>query len=352
MIDIAVQKQLGDFALDVSFTAPEGVTAIFGRSGSGKTSLINCVAGLLRPDAGHVRLNGDDLTRTPVHKRRIGYVFQDARLFPHMTVAQNLAFGGDHDRDAVIDLLGLEHLLNRRPANLSGGETSRVALGRALTSNPRLLLMDEPLAALDAPRKAEVLGYLERLCDTARVPVLYVTHDMSEVARLSHTLVIMDAGRVVRAGPVETVLSDPATVPQVGVRDAGAVLTGTVRSFDAADDLTEVALSAASLTLPGRLGPIGAEVRLRVPAQEVILALQPPQEISALNILSCRIDSLVEGVGPGVAVSLSCGGDKLLARVTRRSTRQMNLTVGQPIHAILKATAIAATDVGTRKDRT
>ncbi|MCB5200150.1 molybdenum ABC transporter ATP-binding protein [Loktanella sp. TSTF-M6] len=347
MIDVAVQKRLGDFTLDAQFAAPGGITAIFGRSGSGKTSLINVVAGLLRPDAGHVRIDGTDLTQVPVRRRRIGYVFQDARLFPHLSVAQNLAYGGTHDRDAVIDMLGLGALLDRRPAKLSGGETSRVALGRALMSNPQLLLMDEPLAALDTPRKAEVMGYLERLRDRSQVPILYVSHDMSEVARLSRTLVIMDAGRVVRAGPVAEVLSDPQAVPIVGVRDAGAVLTGRVQAFDADDDLTQVALSSATLTLPGRLGALGAQVRLRVPAQDVILSTQAPIGISALNVLTCRIATLIEGQGPGVAVSLTCGTDRLLARITRRSARAMGLRVGQEVHAILKATAIAAADVGT-----
>ncbi|KQI69260.1 molybdenum ABC transporter ATP-binding protein [Loktanella sp. 3ANDIMAR09] len=347
MIDVAVQKRLGDFTLDAQFAAPDGITAIFGRSGSGKTSLINVVAGLLQPDAGHVRIDGTDLTQVPVRRRRIGYVFQDARLFPHLSVAQNLAYGGTHDREAVIDMLGLGALLDRRPAKLSGGETSRVALGRALMSNPQLLLMDEPLAALDTPRKAEVMGYLERLRDRSQVPILYVSHDMSEVARLSRTLVIMDAGRVVRAGPVAEVLSDPQAVPLVGVRDAGAVLTGRVQAFDADDELTQVALSSATLTLPGRLGPVGAQVRLRVPAQDVILSTQAPIDISALNVLPCRIATLIEGQGPGVAVSLTCGTDRLLARITRRSARAMGLRVGQEVHAILKATAIAAADVGT-----
>ncbi|RYH02229.1 molybdenum ABC transporter ATP-binding protein [Salipiger sp. IMCC34102] len=346
MIEVDVTRRLGQFTLAAAFTAPAGVTAIFGRSGSGKTSLVKTVAGLLRPDAGHVRIGGRDITRLPPARRRIGYVFQDARLFPHMTVAQNLAYGGTHERDAVIDLLGLGPLLDRRPATLSGGETSRVGLGRALMSDPQLLAMDEPLAALDAPRKAEVLSYLERLRDRTGVPILYVSHDMSEVARLARTLVILEQGAVRRAGPIEEVLSDPAAVPLVGPREAGAVLTGRVLRYDAADDLTTIALSAAQLILPGHLGPAGAAVRLRVPASEVILSTAPPQGLSALNILSCRIEGLTDGQGPGVAVSLRTGEDRLLARITRRSAQAMGLAAGQGIHAILKATAIAARDIG------
>lgn len=346
MIDVAVTKRLGDFTLDAAFTAPAGVTAIFGRSGSGKSSLINGIAGLLPLDAGHVRVGGTDLTRLPVHKRRIGYVFQDARLFPHMSVLQNLTYGGSHDRGAVIDMLGLDDLLDRRPASLSGGEKSRVAIGRALMMRPQLLLMDEPLAALDAPRKAEVLHYLERLCSTARIPIIYVSHAMSEVARLATTLVLLDAGRVTRAGPLDDILSDPAAVPLIGVREAGAVLTGTVRGLNTADGLTEVALSAGRLILPGRLGSPGARIRLRIPAQDVILSTAKPAGLSALNVLRCQIAAIEIGQGPGVAVSLVSGTDRLLARITRRSAALMGLAVGQEVHAILKATAMAPQDIG------
>lgn len=346
MIDVDIRKRLGAFSLDAAFTAPAGVTAIFGRSGSGKSSLINCIAGLMQPDAGHVRIGGADLTGRPVHRRRIGYVFQDARLFPHLDVAQNLAFGGTHDRAAVIAMLGLGDLLDRRPATLSGGEKSRVAIGRALMSRPQLLLMDEPLASLDGPRKAEVLGYLERLCATTQVPVIYVSHAMSEVARLATTLVLIEDGRVTRAGPLDDILSDPAAVPLVGVRDAGAVLTGTIRGINAADGLTEVALSAGRLILPGRLGAMGARVRLRIPAQDVILSTGRPVGLSALNVLRCTIAGLEIGQGPGVAVSLISGTDRLLARITRRSAAQMGLTEGQEIYAILKATALAPQDIG------
>ena len=346
MIDVAIAKRLGDFTLDAAFTAPGGVTAIFGRSGSGKSSLVNCIAGLMRPDAGHVRVGGADITRQPVHRRRIGYVFQDARLFPHLSVARNLTYGGSHDREAVIAMLGLGDLLHRRPATLSGGEKSRVAIGRALMSRPQLLLMDEPLAALDAPRKAEVLGYLERLCVRSAVPVIYVSHAMSEVARLATTLVLMEDGHVTRAGPLEEVLSDPAAVPLVGVREAGAVLTGTIRGLNSADGLTEVALSAGRLILPGRLGALGERVRLRIPAQDVILSAARPEGLSALNILPCRIAAVEVGQGPGVAVSLVSGSDRLLARITRRSAALMGLAVGQEVHAILKATAMAPQDIG------
>ena len=352
MLGISLQQRLGDFHLDAAFDAPAGVTAIFGRSGSGKTSIINAVAGLSRPDAGRI-IVGDQVlfdraarVNLPPQRRRVGYVFQDARLFPHMSVERNLTYGGSHDRDRVIEVLGLGDLLARRPARLSGGEKQRVALGRALMSNPQILLMDEPLAALDAPRKAEILPYLARLRDVVQVPILYVSHDVSEVARLATTLVLLEAGRVLAHGPVGEVLSRPDVVPLLGVRDAGAVIQTKVAGRLLDDGLTELAFSGGRLLLPGQFGPLGTPVRLRIPAQDVILALTAPQGISALNCLPVTITALEQGRGPGVAVGLLAGRDRLLARVTRRSAGRMGLEVGQQVYAILKATAIGPEDVG------
>ena len=352
MLDIAVTRRQGDFTLDAAFTAPPGVTALFGRSGSGKTTLVNIVAGLRAADSGHVRLGETvlmDSTRgidLPVHRRRIGYVFQDARLFPHMTVAQNLRYGGTHDADRLIALLGLGGLLTRFPAHLSGGEKQRVALARALMSDPQLLLLDEPLAALDEARKAEVMPYLEQLRDEVRVPMIYVSHAMSEVARMATTLVVLHEGRVVRAGPLDTVLSDPAAVPLLGVRDAGATLTAVVIAHDPDDQLTTLRWGGDTLVLPGLLGRIGDTLRLRIPAQDVMLARERPAAISALNIVPVIVTSLEEGRGPGVAVGLRAGEDRLLARITRRSARALALQPGEALFAILKATAVARDDIG------
>ncbi len=351
MISVRLRHAFEGFTLDVDFTAPAGVTALFGRSGSGKTTIVNSVAGLLRPDQGRVEVDGtvllDNRISVPVHRRRIGYVFQDARLFPHLSVARNLAYGGRHDADKVIDLLGLRDLLNRRPGSLSGGEKQRVALGRALMSGPRLLLMDEPLAALDGPRKAEILVYLERLRDAVGIPILYVTHDVSEVARLATTLVLIDGGRVTACGPVADVLADPASVPLMGVREAGAVISGRIALYDVTSDLTTVAFDGGRLVLPGRLGVLGSSTRVRISAQDVILATQRPEGISALNVLPVRVTGLRMGDGPGVAVGLAAGQARLLARVTRRSAEGMGLAVGQEVFAILKATAVAPGDVGS-----
>lgn len=347
MIEIDVQKRLGDFALDVAFQAPGGVTAIFGRSGSGKTSVVNLVAGLLTPDAGRICLNGDDITRTPVNKRRVGYVFQDARLFPHMSVQQNLRYGGHHNAAQVVEMLGLGDLLDRRPRTLSGGEKQRVAIGRALMSDPQVLLMDEPLAALDAPRKAEILPYLERLRDDVQVPIIYVSHAMSEVARLATTMVILTAGQVLRAGPVAEVLADPAMLPLIGVREAGAVLTGRVTEVNAGTGLSRVSFAGGAMVLPGRVGRVGQAVRLRIPAQDVIIARTAPESLSAMNVWPMQIVEISQGVGPGVAVVLAAGEDRIIARITRASAQRLELAPGQNVFAILKATAVAATDIGT-----
>ncbi|MEL6684715.1 MAG: molybdenum ABC transporter ATP-binding protein [Pseudomonadota bacterium] len=352
MIRVDVKKQLGDFTLDVQFEAPKGVTAIFGRSGSGKTSLVNAVAGLMRPDTGRIAIDDvtlfDRATKTdlPPQLRRIGYVFQDARLFPHLSVMRNLSFGGTHDAERVIEVLGLEPLLDRMPARLSGGERQRVALGRALMCDPQLLLMDEPLAALDAPRKAEILPFIERLRDEVQVPMLYVSHDMSEVARLATTLVVLEEGRVTAAGPLGQVLSQPETVPLVGVRAAGAVITTKVAGRLLDDGLTELAFSGGRLMLPGILGVLGQTVRIRIPAQDVILANEAPNGVSALNVLPVVITKIEQGRGPGVAVALQAGEDHLLARVTRRSALRMDLAVGKKIFAIIKATAVGPEDIG------
>lgn len=353
MISVDIKKRLGDFQLDVAFEAPKGVTAIFGRSGSGKTSVVNAVAGLLRPDAGRIAIGDAVLfdsgtgTQLPPRQRRIGYVFQDARLFPHMTVLRNLHYGGNHEAARVIDVLGLAHLLDRMPSRLSGGERQRVALGRALMCDPQLLLMDEPLAALDAPRKAEILPFIERLRDEVETPMLYVSHDVSEVARLATTLVVIDDGRVTASGPVGTVLSQPETVPLVGVRAAGAVITTKVAGRLLDDGLTELAFSGGRIVLPGILGVLGQSLRIRIPAQDVILAREAPTGLSALNILPVTITRVEQGRGPGVAVGLKAGDDHLLARVTRRSASRLDLKVGQQIYAIIKATAVGPEDIGS-----
>lgn len=354
-LSVAIRHRLGAVQLDVRFEAPPGVTALFGRSGAGKTSVVNAVAGLLHPDSGSIVLNGRTLldtnsgTSVPIHLRRVGYVFQDARLFPHLTVRGNLLYGARDDRglSRVCALLGLGDLLPRRPRALSGGEAQRVAIGRALLSDPDLLIMDEPLAALDGARKAEILPYLERLRDEAGLPILYVSHSVEEVARLATTLVLMEGGQVLRAGPAEDLFADPALAPVFGPRTAGALLPGRVsRHHD--DGLTEIAVSGGTLFLPEVDAAPGTALRVRIEAQDVMLAMTPPDRISALNILPARITDLHQGQGPGVMVQMRAGEDLLLARITRRSADALGLAPGSACYAVLKSVAVAQGAVGRR----
>lgn len=350
MIDLHIQESFGAFGIDIAFKAPAGVTAVFGRSGAGKTTLIRAIAGLERPDAGHVRIGGkllyDENTDVPVHRRKLGVVFQDGRLFPHMTVARNLAYGGSHDREDVIDLLGLSPLLDRMPRNLSGGEKQRVALGRALMSNPDMLLLDEPLAALDDQHRSEIISHLEKLRDQIKIPMIYVSHDLAEIARLANTLVVIESGRVVQNGPLSEILSSPSSMQLFGVRQAGAVVDAVIQAHDVADGLTVVSFNGGQLTLPLLGGQVGQNLRVRVPAQDVILAKVRPSEISARNVIAVTITDIKEGRGPGVAVGLLAGKTPLLARITKASLRELGLGKGDQIFAILKATAIAPRDAG------
>ncbi len=350
-LDIRLLHRFADFTLDLAFTAPAGLTCLFGRSGSGKTTIINAVAGLLRPDQARISLDGVALQDLPPHRRRVGYVFQDGRLFPHLTVAQNLAYGARvrrlplTDRDRIVDLLGLGGLLARRPASLSGGEKSRVAIGRALLAGPRLLLMDEPFAALDEARKAEILPYVEALRDGMDLPILYVSHALPEVARLATTIAVIEAGRLAAFGPAAELLSDPETALLLGLRDAGAILTARIEAQED-DGLTRLRTGAGPLWLPRVEAPPGQMVRVRIAAQDVMLSLTRPEGLSALNLLPATVLALHDGDGPGTMVQLDLAGQKLLARITRRSAKAMGLAPGQQIFAIVKSVSVARKDVG------
>ncbi|AVO36281.1 molybdenum ABC transporter ATP-binding protein [Pukyongiella litopenaei] len=358
-LTVDITHRQGGLNLQIGFEAPGGITALFGRSGSGKTTVVNAVAGLLTPRGGRIELHGQTLFDAdagidlPPHRRRLGYVFQDARLFPHMSVRRNLTYGARFappgngpSLDEVCALLGIGALLDRRPGALSGGEKQRVAIGRALLSRPRILLMDEPLAALDAARKAEILPYLERLRDSTGIPILYVSHSVPEVARLATTVVVLEDGHVARTGPAERVLSDPATVRQIGLRDAGAVLPATV-ALHHEDGLTELAFSGGRLFLPAIDSAPGTPTRVRILARDVILSRPEPREQSALNVLACEVTELRGGEGPGMMVGLRCGDDRLLARVTRRSATALALAPGERVYALVKSVSVARMDVGT-----
>lgn len=359
-VEVSLRHRQGAFRLDVDFRAEDGIVALFGKSGAGKSSVVNAVAGLLAPQEGRVAVNGEVLLDTsrgisvPVHRRRIGYVFQEGRLFPHLTVRRNLGYGAWVTRrkpdaaatDRVVELLGLRPLLDRRPGLLSGGEKQRVAIGRALLSEPRLLLMDEPLAALDEARKADILPYLERVRGEMRLPILYVSHAVAEVARLADTIVILEAGRVIRTGPAGEVLSDPETVPAFGVRDAGAILAARVVAHHPPDRLSELRVGAGTLFVPEVDAAPGAELRIRIDASDVVIATTHPENLSALNILPATVTTIREGDGPGAAVGLDAGGDQILARITRRSVKMLGLAPGTRCFAVLKSLQIARADIG------
>ena len=357
MLDVDIAHGFAGFQLAVKHRfAAGGITAIFGRSGSGKSTLLRIIAGLEPGAVGRVTLDGvvwqGGASFARPEARGVGMVFQDARLFGHLSVAGNLAFAakraaglGGPEVAAIARDFDLLALMNRRPDGLSGGERQRVALARALLSAPRVLLLDEPLAALDDTRKAGILPYLERLRDRSDMPILYVSHSMAEVARIATDIVVLQAGRVLRSGTVEDVLSDPAAVPDLGVRDAGAVLHARVVAHHA-DGLTELAVSRAVLLLPRFEAAIGAVVRVRIPAQDVILSLHRPEGISALNILPVVIGSIFQGDGPGAAIGLQSGDDRLLARVTRRSAEALGLVEGMACFAVVKSVAVAQGDVG------
>lgn len=361
MLSVQIRHQLPGFALDVDFSAPPGVTAIFGKSGSGKTTIVNAVAGLMRPDDGRIAVDGTVFSDSredrflPPHRRRVGYVFQDARLFPHLNVRQNLLYGRWFGRartgaeySRIIEILGIGDLLDRRPAGLSGGERQRIAVGRAILSNPRLLLMDEPLAALDEARKAEILPFLERLRDEIGLPILYVSHSLAEVARLATSIILIEEGRVRAQGPAAAILSDAETAPLMGLREAGSILSARLASQEA-DGLSMLVTTAGPVWVPQLQASPDAHLRLRIMAQDVMIALERPMGISALNVLPARITSLSD-VEDGVLVRLDAGGEPLLARITARSARTLGLDPGKQVYAVLKAVSVTPGTIGSGRD--
>ncbi len=346
-LDIDVNHRRGSFTISARFSAAPGLTALFGRSGSGKSTLVDIVGGLVRPDRGRVAVDGQVLVDTergifvPRHRRRIGYVFQDSRLFPHFSVRRNLLYGRWFNREAgaaatdlapVVDLLGIDHLLERRPASLSGGEKQRVAIGRALLAHPQVLLMDEPLASLDESRRAEILPYIERLRDEMGVPILYVSHSVAEVARLATTVVILTDGKVTAVGPVADILS------QADPSDGGSVLDARVTRHDEPFQLTVLTSRAGELQVPRLDAPVGAAVRAYIRGRDVMLSLRPPEKISALNVLAGRIVTVVPADNGGQAeVRLDCNGDALTARLTAKSVQRLGLAPGLPVYAVIKS---------------
>ena len=352
---------LGRFRLDVAFEAPmRGITALFGPSGCGKTTILRCVAGLNRLP-GRLVVDGDlwqdhatGRFREP-YRRPVGYVFQEASLFPHLSARGNLLYGrrralktgaADEIRlDDVVDLLGIAALLDRATGALSGGERQRVALGRALLTQPRLLLMDEPLAALDRMTKEEILPYFEALHASLSIPVFYVSHDISEVERLADHLVLLDAGRVVAAGPLHELLSD-TRLPIARSREASTVLETRVGGFDPDDGLTALDVDGETLLVPGRIGEKGGIRRVRIAATDVSLAVDRPPQTTIVNIVPVRVKAIEPLDQAQINLVLTIGHRdgvrKLLARVTRRAQRVLGFGPGQDVYAQIKAVSLVA----------
>jgi len=346
MITARFAAALGSFRLDAGFEIPgSGVTALFGPSGCGKTTVLRCMAGLARLADGYLAINGevwqDGRTFTPPHRRPIGYVFQEASLFPHMSVRDNLLYGfkrAKADRpavafDDVVDLLGIGRLFDRPPMLLSGGERQRVAIGRALLSQPRLLLMDEPLSALDRFSKDDILPYLERLHGALSIPVVYVSHDITEVERLADTLVLMKDGKVQAAGPLQDVLADPA-LPLARMPQAATVFAARVETVDA----------AYGLLVPGDLGARGTTRRVRVLASDVSLGRQAPVDTTILNALPAVILAGEATTDHQMTVFLALGADgqgaRLLARISRKSWDTLGFAPGDAVVARVKGMAL------------
>jgi molybdate transport system ATP-binding protein len=354
MLELDFRMRAGDFALDVRLAAPAGVLALFGRSGAGKTSIVRAIAGLARPHAGRIAVGGETLfdaargIDVPAERRGLGYVFQDARLFPHLSVADNLRYGMRRARgrepaagyDEIVALLDIGPLAARRPATLSGGERQRVAIGRALLAAPRLLLMDEPLASLDAARKAELMPYLDRLRRALALPVVYVSHALDEVVLLADTLALVDAGRIAACGPVDEITSRADLGPLAGRFEGGAALDATVARHDEAFALTVLAFAGGELKVPRIDAPPGTAVRVRIRARDVMLATVRPEGLSARNILPAHVVALEPEPGPFAEVALAVGRARLRARLTRAAVADLDLGIGSPVWAVVKAVAV------------
>ncbi len=354
-IAIALRHKLGDFALDVEFAIDHpGVVALFGASGAGKTTVANAVAGLFRPAEGRIAIGEHVVFESSAgifvrpRARRIGYVFQDPRLFPHMSVANNLRFGWrrapqgscEDQFPHIVELLGLEELLKRRPAHLSGGEKSRVALGRALLSSPELLILDEPLAGLDDARKAEILPWFERLRDQTQVPMIYVTHALEEVARLADMVVVLRDGRVVAQGSTFDLLPDLEFAGLTGGQPVGAIIAAKVAAEPGADGLTELAFDGGRLFVTHLDRPAGTAVRVRFKAEDVMLARVIPGAISANNVLSATVVAMRITGDVHADVQLTVGNVKIASRITRASLERLAIRPGISVFAIIKSVTV------------
>jgi molybdate transport system ATP-binding protein len=352
-IEVKLKNRLGSFELDVDFNIPaQGVTALFGRSGSGKTSVLRALAGLLRASQGRIKINDqiwqDERRFLPPHRRPLGYVFQEASLFPHLSVQRNLEYGmrrvSRHQQQIpfhdVVELLGITPLLKRATHRLSGGERQRVAIARALLTSPRLLLMDEPLSALDHQAKQAILPYLESLHDEYAIPALYVSHDPNEVARLADQMVVLEQGRVIALGEAASLLTR-LDLPLSGYDDASALLEGTVSAHDPTYHLTWISLQGNRVAVSREDLPVGRHARVQIQARDVSLSLHAHADTSILNILPARVIDTHDINQTQMLVRLELDdGQTLLSRITRRSAVSLEIHEGMALYAQVKSVAL------------
>ena len=354
-VDLTVHA--GDFTLAAAFEADHGITAIFGQSGAGKSTLLRAVAGLARPERARIEYGGRVLEdtgkgiRVAARRRRIGYVFQDDRLFPHMSVGRNIAYGargrarpGNAEFDQVVDMLGIRALLDRAPATLSGGERKRTAIARALLSDPHILLMDEPLASLDRARRDMIMPYLERIRSETRIPILYVSHETDEIARLADTLIILSAGRVAAAGETPALFARSDLGEHLGRDGASVLLRGTYRNFDAVSGMMRLDVEGYALYLLGPpngdgLPAYGTALRLRVDARDVVLSLSQRSDISVRNQLPVVIEEIESGESGYAEIRALVGVQVLKARVTNQTVTDLRLRPGRTVYALIKTMA-------------
>ena len=361
MLSVNITKAFGSFRLETQFEVEEGsITAIFGKSGAGKTSTINAIAGLTRPDVGVIQIGNTTLfdqnlrINLPIYKRQIGYVFQDDRLFPHMTVRNNLIYGTPKNRDVanslnltdITGLLELAPLLERMPRTLSGGEKQRVAIGRALLSNPKLLLMDEPLASIDVQHRFEILPFIQRVREKIGITIIYVTHALEEVIFIADQIILLSEGQVTAQGTVEEIMSRLDLHPMTSRFDAGAVISATYSGYDREFDLGELSFDGGTLRIAGLNAEIGIHLRAHIRARDVSLMLDKPKDTSVLNVFKGELIEIRHEEGPQLDLLINIG-TPLIARITRKSLNDLNLDIGSKVYAMIKAVAIDRRTLGT-----